>query len=334
MPTPDQPPSYSIPDLLHLSHTSKILFRIHDPTSSTPLFWTGNRSTSGFSAPNLNLGILTPEAYSQVYNRFNPALITDKTEYEGWAGGKYIRHTILDHVMGKEKQSCLPTLTSMDERPDTPQDEMTPWISASADLLWCMYEIVRRLVSLEKKSVYLTVIRHPDTVSPSTKTTRSTEEGVVEESSSNRSNSSSGCRELLVDPYPLLRINHIKAKDLVLSVGMRENYEISARATRHSSERLFWGRIFSESILYNVEFTMTVNPSFPQIYACVDDQYTPLELPGQFYESDRKVKKGKGRSWIDGLVWDPKEDAFDTAYRKILDRAKEIAILAGEAFVS
>ena len=99
--------TYSIPDLHHLSQTSKILFRIHDPLSSSPLFWTGNPSTSGFAAPNLNLGILTPSAYSKVYTEFNPALITDKTEYEGWAAGKYIRHTILDHVMGKEKQTCL-----------------------------------------------------------------------------------------------------------------------------------------------------------------------------------------------------------------------------------
>jgi hypothetical protein len=43
-------------------------------------------------------------------------------------------------------------------------------------------------------------------------------------------------------------------------VAMRENYDLAARASRYSSERLFWGRIFSESILYNMEFTMTVRP--------------------------------------------------------------------------
>jgi len=250
--------TYSIPDLHHLSQTSKILFRIHDPLSSSPLFWTGNPSTSGFAAPNLNLGILTPSAYSKVYTEFNPALITDKTEYEGWAAGKYIRHTVLDHVMGKEKQTCLPTLTSMDERPDTPQDEMTPWISTSADLVWCIYEIVRRLVSLERKSVYMTIIRHPAAASP---TEQEWKNDTTEKSSSNRTTevSSPGCQELLINPYPLLKINHIKAKALFLSVGMRENYELAAQASRYSSERLFWGRIFSESIMYNMEFTMTVS---------------------------------------------------------------------------
>jgi hypothetical protein len=170
-----------------------------------------------------------------------------------------MRHTVLDHVMGKEKQTCLPTSTSMDERPDTPQDEMTPWISTSVDLLWCIYEICRRLVSLEKKLVYLTVVRHPDSPTSANTTEEPTDKSVS--SSSNRSNSTHiQCRELLVDPHPLLKISHIKAKDLVLSVAMRENYDLAARASRYSSERLFWGRIFSESILYNMEFTMTVRP--------------------------------------------------------------------------
>jgi hypothetical protein len=58
-------------------------------------------------------------------------------------------------------------------------------------------------------------------------------------------------------------------------------------------------------------------------------------LPGQFYRDIGGNKAGKRRrSWTDGLVWDPREDAFDIAYRKILGRAKEIAISAGEDLVS
>jgi hypothetical protein len=267
MPTTSLPtPPYSLPTLLHLSQTSQILLRIHDPTSSSPLSWTGRSSTSGFSAPNLYLAFLEPKPYSAVYNPHNPALITSKTEPEGWAAGKYIRHTILDHVMGKEKQTCMPTLTSIDERPDTPEDEKTPWISTSIDLMWCIYEIVRRLVSLEKKSVYITIIRHPDSPLPRSSNTSSDQEDETQCQKTGKSTPSPyrGI-ELLINPYPLLKINHIKAKDLVLSVGMRENYELAARASRYSSERLFWGRIFSESILYNMEFTLQacLPPSLP-----------------------------------------------------------------------
>jgi hypothetical protein len=67
-----------------------------------------------------------------------------------------------------------------------------------------------------------------------------------------------------------------------------------------------------------------------------DYQYTPLELPGQFYSSEEGSgrRRKKSKTWTDGLVWDPREDAFDTAYRKVLDRAKAIAILSGEELVS
>ena len=115
-------------------------------------------------------------------------------------------------------------------------------------------------MSLEKESVYLTVVRHPD--SPTPINTTDVAKDKLESSNSNRSASTQVKRqEILVDPHPLLKISHVKAKDLVLSVAMRENYDLAARASRYSSERLFWGRIFSESILYNMEFTMTVRVS-------------------------------------------------------------------------
>jgi len=49
------------------------------------------------------------------------------------------------------------------------------------------------------------------------------------------------------------------------------------------------------------------------------------------------VSKGgrprKKKSWTDGIVWDPREEAFDAAYRKILDRALEIALVEGRELV-
>ena len=58
-------------------------------------------------------------------------------------------------------------------------------------------------------------------------------------------------------------------------------------------------------------------------------------MPRQFYHDSGGRKAGKRRkSWTDGLVWDPREDAFDIAYRKVLDRTQEIANSAGEDMVS
>jgi hypothetical protein len=135
----------------------------------------------------------------------------------------------------------------MDERPDTPEDEKTPWISTSADLLWCIYEVCRRLICLERKVVYITIIRHPHEANLK----------------GGNDNETAGERELLVEPYSLLKLNHHQVKDLLLSVGIRENYDLAARACRYSSERLFWGRIFSESVLYNLEFDFEVSVAKP-----------------------------------------------------------------------
>jgi hypothetical protein len=247
---------------------------VHDPSSSSSLLWTGLSSSSGFTAANLNLAYLAPLPYSKIYNSTSLGAGT------GWAEGKYIRHTILDHVLGKEKQSCLPTVTSIDERPDTPEDEKTPWISSSMDLFWCVYEVVRRLVALEIKKVNIAVIKHPyrpkkrdpsprpghdqpDTASEGEKNPPLPSSSAIREEEGDQNTHQyeprEDVREIMIDPYPLLRLSHPKVKDLLLSVGMRENYEIAARASRHTTERLFWGRIFTSSILYNMEFTMKVS---------------------------------------------------------------------------
>jgi hypothetical protein len=339
---------YSLSTLLQLSQTTQILFRVHDVTSSSPLFWTGRSSISGFSAPNLNLAYLEPIPYSRVYN------YTSNSHGFGWAEGRYIRHTILDHVLGKEKQSCLPTVTSIDERPDTPEDEKTPWISASVDLMWCLYEVIRRLVAFELKEVCITVIKHPH-AKPGSKTTKNgassasshtnRERPISRASDSSTRRDEDSVRELMVDPYPLLHLSHQRVKDLLLSVGMKENYEIAARSSRHTSERLFWGRVFTESILYNMEFTMKVCTLvfLPSEESLTPPQHTPLALPAQFYKASKQAKpsrinndserQGESGGWTNNLVWDPRVDAFDTAYRKVLERRKALAKLAGEEMV-
>lgn len=250
---PPSPRVYDFPTLLDLGHTSQVLFRVTDPTSSSPLYWTGRQATSGFSSPNLNLAHLTPEVYAPIFTPGAGAINID-------ADAPYLRHTVLDHVLGKEKQTCLPTLTSIDERPDTPEDEKTPWVSTSVDLRWVMYEVCRRLVYLKRQSVWVTVIALP---LPGQNRDRPVLKGSGEhEGNGPQIPSGSGAEanrvEVVVNPASILRITHAKARDLMLSVGMKENYDLAQKASETSSERLVWGRVFAGSILHHTEFTLGV----------------------------------------------------------------------------
>lgn len=243
------------PTLHHLSSTSQILFRLTDPTSISPLYWTGNPQTSGFGSPNLNLALLDRQSYSKVFNHhLTPSHSAGAKGGRGWEEEPYIRHTVLDHILGKEKQTCLITLTSMDERPGTPEDERSPWISTSTNLVWVVYDLVRRLVLLERGTVYLTVIAHPNLNPPTSAV------------SSNRARQERGGKdgevrsgdEIIISPTPLLRLSHQKAKEMMLSVGLKENYDTARKASENSGEVLVWGRIFSESVICHLEFTLEV----------------------------------------------------------------------------
>jgi hypothetical protein len=67
--------------------------------------------------------------------------------------------------------------------------------------------------------------------------------------------------EITVDPSSILHITHQKSRDLMLSVGMKENYDFARRASQLSREVLVWGRIFGGSILHHLEFTREVSAS-------------------------------------------------------------------------
>ena len=45
------------------SARSKVVFRVFDDLSTSPISWNGERDTSGFSCPNQNLAGLIPSAY-------------------------------------------------------------------------------------------------------------------------------------------------------------------------------------------------------------------------------------------------------------------------------
>lgn len=310
--------------LLSLSTSSppQILFRVTDPTSISPLYWGGNASSSGFACPNLNLAFLDPEEYAHLHGPDSFSL-----PGVGVGPGPYVRHTVLDHIMGKEKQTALPTITSIQERPDTPEDEKTPWISTSTNLFWCIYEICRRLVFLGREAVYLTVISAP--VPP-------TGAGTGFKGGGETPTAGGVGRMMMLEPARVLHIGHAQAKDMMLSVGMKENYDLAYKASRNSGERLIWGRVYGQDIQHQFEFTMDV--STLRLFDTLQEntkgtdthtiKHTPLELPPQIYDGG-DGRKPSASKWTDRLVWDPTVDAYDTASRRVVNRRRELAEARG-----
>ena len=301
--------------LLDVSSTSQILFRITDPTSISPLYWTGDPSTSGFGCPNLYLASLDQQTYHKVFQHLSTSRIDTpfaSRSDSGWEEEPYIRHSVLDHVQGREKQTCLNTLTSIDERPGTPEDERSPWISTSNNLIWVIYDIVRRLVFLKRDIVYLTIISHPHSSRTSTSRPhdpspspllhkQDSETGDQQggagyggnqetEGREGRTGRGEGVRgrgkEIIINPIPILRITHPRAKELMLSVSMKENYELARRASELSGEMLIWGRVFGDSIIGHLEFTRDVRP-FPHHPILLHLLFTSLSSSISFLSSSK-----------------------------------------------
>lgn len=62
-----------------------------------------------------------------------------------------MRHTIIDHTIGKHRQTCLNIRgETIEDYPSTPEDEKSPWMSCSRDISWCLWEVARRLTLSEE----------------------------------------------------------------------------------------------------------------------------------------------------------------------------------------
>jgi hypothetical protein len=104
----------------------------------------------------------------------------------------------------------------------------------------------------------VTIIAYPDHCSPQSQLHSKGKEKKGPEDND-------GGVEVVINPAHILRMGYAKAKDLMLSVGMKENHDLACKANETSSERLVWGRIFAKSIVHHMEFTLDVSdpPSLP-----------------------------------------------------------------------
>lgn len=124
--------------LINDSRKHRILFRVHDSTSASPLTWTGEHSTSGFSSLNPNLQHLTPTAYMSAFGRL--------TGYS-WLLGPYSRDLLVRHIFESPGSGIMES------------DELSPWISTTLDFDWAVWEVARRLAKEEVGEVKMAIIR-------------------------------------------------------------------------------------------------------------------------------------------------------------------------------
>ncbi|KAK8864597.1 hypothetical protein IAR55_001847 [Kwoniella newhampshirensis] len=136
----------SLPYFVDESRSRHILFRIHMPHCASPLIWTESISSSGFSSPNTHLASLSPISFEPFKDLLSvhhlPNQLTQPTTRsnyhirshwsKGWTPGPYLRHTMVDHILGKWRQTCIPQLHTIEERSEGVwEDKKSPWISAS-----------------------------------------------------------------------------------------------------------------------------------------------------------------------------------------------------------
>ncbi|BEI93276.1 uncharacterized protein CcaverHIS019_0509040 [Cutaneotrichosporon cavernicola] len=236
---------------------------------------TGSTSTAFLALPTLVLAPAASAPRAPFPESPMPDLTSPKasrssyTPWANWTDGFYLRQTIIDHT-NKRVQATF----------DVPWDEMqvgadglSPWISASRDPGWAVWEVARRLAQVPGESVHIAVIA----MQPKALLTPAR----------------GAAGEVVLDPYATLldckRKNIGTATQGRMTNNAKEAVERSLFGVNASSEVLFYGRIFADSIVSVMEFT---------------HDHLPLGLPPHWLAQP-------GKTWMDSLVWDPYEQAYD-----------------------
>ncbi|WVR06856.1 hypothetical protein IAU60_003892 [Kwoniella sp. DSM 27419] len=339
-PLTDLPEHPTLTQLPSLAASSQVLFRIHTTLSVSPLIWTGKLSTSGFASPNIHLASSLHASFTPLDSVTKPPPTPTTTQ-----GGlvlrldPYLRHTILDHVHSRSRQTCLPILSTIQEKVDGVwMDDRTPWVSACSELFWCVWEVARRLSVPEDdpgrvENVHMAVIRHPAVQaswtgwrSSADRTGGSSTRGTMVPSHASylrpdRSHTTAPLgrpRELYVHAADHLGPS---TQPGIISASLKEQYAVARKAALDSGEVLFFGRIWADNVLLDLEWTR---------------ESLPFELPSFMFKDDcltlrrhaaerahvltprRREQDDPPHSWLDDLVWDPKVDEHLTAREKVV----------------
>ena len=213
-------------------HHRTIILRVHT-TPQNPL-------EQGFSARNPSFNRLTVDQYHHATSSLRG----------GWAEGPYMRDVINDHINQLVRRPQPPPLLygghgsrfRLGPRPHllsgrlkAETDELTPWISTTANLDWALWYIAKLLSQM---------IHH------GTKYRYDQVRLSVISISTDRTHN----QELYVAPF-LFRPHETKYMCQV----DKERYNRARKSAISAKEVLFYGRIFKESILADLTFTREVS---------------------------------------------------------------------------
>ncbi|KAK4689274.1 hypothetical protein P7C73_g817, partial [Tremellales sp. Uapishka_1] len=195
-----------------------------------------------------------------------------------WADSTYLRDTIVDH--------CL-------VRPSA-DGELSPWISTTDSLDWAIWEVARRLGHPDPQKrvdkVRLCVIRHSiPTNNPFGKRDK---------------------KNIELWTFPGANLN-LPDLERTLPYPKMRDAVLAKRKARISNEKLFYGRIFADSIEDDLEFTLTASGH------SLVGWTIPFSLPVKFWR--RSTAFGNELSgWLGRLRWDPGVENWETARTRML----------------
>ncbi|WVQ67303.1 uncharacterized protein L199_005498 [Kwoniella botswanensis] len=302
--------------LLSQSQSQQILFRPH-----------------AHLALSTRLDCLTPKSYIPFleYSSSTGNHLISSSTYEIHPG-VYLRHTVVNHILKKPKQTCIPTLPTIEETKEGAwPDQRTPWISASENLFWTIWEMAKRLAVPEGElgwvgGAQMAIVRHPKSYDSHHQLNRNNiisleDEGEKGDLIDNRSETERIKHEKST-PTPRPREVWLRPTNVLspptypgeMSLSLKESYEVSRKMASQSGEILFFGRIWAENVLSNLEWTCEKTP-FPLPAHLFLPTYDPLDLT---------------QRWIDQLLWNPRHEDYLIAHGKVMSNRREQSGKRGE----
>ncbi|WWC61994.1 uncharacterized protein I303_104581 [Kwoniella dejecticola CBS 10117] len=291
-------------ELGQASFLGEVVFRIHTSSSASPLLWTGDLATSGFSATSSIFRHITPHSYKALFDSYENSGLRPTGDGGVYAEAKWLRQPLMrelmiDHILCRPSKKLItypksgPVRMNIQEYHDQQEGY---WISTTQSTDWAIFEIARLLANQHltgkgENKVQLAVIKvHP----ASRSTSSSSMPGPYGRFGWNEN---SGGMERRVNPSACL--GHYE-KSIISPSKLQASIEARRRSSK-SFEMLYWGKIFGETIEENLIFTA---------------HYLPFKLPAKFWKYGTQPSSRSSATlpgWLGRLRWDPSKDDWPTA---------------------